>query len=49
MAFVENHWPEEAVICNECKEIIQAGYPIWFDDETGVQICEYCYEKQGEK
>ena len=45
MAVIEIHWPEEAVICDKCRGIIQAGYTIWFDDEAGVGLCEDCYKE----
>lgn len=46
--FIEKHWPEGAVRCDRCPELIQAGWTIWFDDETGESLCESCYALIGE-
>lgn len=43
--YKEKYWPEEAIKCDSCNEIIQAGWTIWFDDETGIGICDECHNE----
>lgn len=44
MSYIKTYWPEEAIKCDLCTDIIQKNEEFYFEDVDGVALCEACYK-----